>query len=204
MMKRVLTALVAGSLAVAGVLLLDSPWVFWVALAAPHRLRLRVQRDLPAGAARLPAPAADRRRAAGGARLAAPGVERAAGAAVHAAGSRPARLRGAAAGRADAEERRGQPGLGQLRPALSGVADLGALRAAPVASPAAARVPALGLGQRLDGAPGGVGVGTAQARAAAVAQQDLGGGDRGASRQRRRGLGRALLAGRRAALAAAR
>jgi phosphatidate cytidylyltransferase len=32
MMKRVLTALVAGSLAVAGVLLLDSPWVFWVAL----------------------------------------------------------------------------------------------------------------------------------------------------------------------------
>jgi phosphatidate cytidylyltransferase len=32
-MKRLLTALVAGSLAVAGVLLLDSPLVFWVALA---------------------------------------------------------------------------------------------------------------------------------------------------------------------------
>src|SRR5688572_2592025 len=32
MMKRVLTALVAGSLAVAGALLLDSPWVFWVSL----------------------------------------------------------------------------------------------------------------------------------------------------------------------------
>jgi len=53
-MKRVLTALVAGSLAVAGVLLLDSPFVFWFALLLQVgcafeyvALARRVQPELP-------------------------------------------------------------------------------------------------------------------------------------------------------------
>ena len=84
-MKRVLTALVAGGLAVAGVLLLDSPLVFWVVFALHVGCAFEYTALGAASPARVSARPAPGHRAAGGADLAPPRVELATAHALHAA-----------------------------------------------------------------------------------------------------------------------